>query len=82
MMRSMTCLDGRERPRRETAPPKSAHPAAKKALAEIWGAADKDHARAVTAFEAGYGAKSPRATAKITDDLKELLAFYDYPAGR
>jgi transposase-like protein len=62
--------------------PKSAHPGAKKALAEIWGAEDKDHARAaVKAFEAAYGAKFPKAVAKITDDAEELLAFYDYPAG-
>ena len=61
--------------------PKSAHPAAKKALAEIWGAEDKDHARAaVKAFEAAYGAKFPKAAAKITDDLDQLLAFFDYPA--
>jgi transposase-like protein len=61
--------------------PKSAHPGAKKALAEIWGAEDKGHARAaVKAFEAAYGAKFPKAVAKITDDLEELLAFYDYPA--
>jgi hypothetical protein len=61
--------------------PKSAHPAAKKALAEIWGAEDKPHAlAAVKAFEAAYGAKFPKATAKITDDVEELLAFYDYPA--
>jgi transposase-like protein len=61
--------------------PKSAHPGAKKALAEIWGAEDKTHARrAATAFEAAYGAKFPKAVAKITDDLDELLAFYDYPA--
>jgi transposase-like protein len=61
--------------------PKSAHPAAKKALAEIWGAEDKDHARAaVKAFEATYGAKFPKAAAKITDDLDQLLAFFDYPA--
>ena len=32
------------------------------------------------AFDAAYGAKFPKATAKITDDLEELLAFYDYPA--
>ena len=63
--------------------PKSAHPAAKKALAEIWGAKDKDHARAaVKAFKAAYGAKFPKAVAKVTDDLDELLGFYDYPAGR
>jgi putative transposase len=61
--------------------PKSAHPGAKKALAEIWNAEDRRHALdAVKAFEAAYGAKFPKATAKITDDLEELLAFYDYPA--
>ena len=61
--------------------PKSAHPGAKKALAEICNAEDRDHARAAaTAFAAGYGAKLPKAAAKITDDLDELLAFYDYPA--
>ena len=61
--------------------PKSAHPGAKKALAEIWNAEDKAHALdAVKAFEAAYGAKFGKAVAKITDDLDELLAFYDYPA--
>jgi len=61
--------------------PKSAHPAAKRALAEIWNAEDRDHARrAVAAFKLAYGAKFPKAVAKITDDLDELLAFYDYPA--
>jgi transposase-like protein len=61
--------------------PKSAHPGAKKALAEIWNAEDRRHALdAVRAFEAAYGAKFPKATAKITDDVEELLAFYDYPA--
>ena len=61
--------------------PKSAHPGAKKALAEIWGAEDKDHAlAAVKAFEAAYRAKFPKAAAKITDDLDQLLAFYDCPA--
>jgi transposase-like protein len=60
--------------------PKSAHPGAKKALAGIWGAEDKAHAQAaVKAFEAAYRAKFPKAVAKITDDLEELLAFYDYP---
>ena len=34
----------------------------------------------MTAFEAAYGAKFPQAVAKITDDVEELLAFYDYPA--
>src|SRR5438477_6499161 len=61
--------------------PKSAHPGAKKALAEIWNAEDKPHALAAAkAFEAAYGAKFPKAAAKITDDLDQLLAFYDYPA--
>jgi len=61
--------------------PKSAHPGAKKALAEIWNAEDKQHAlTAVKAFEGAYGAKFPKAAAKITDDVDELLAFYDYPA--
>jgi transposase-like protein len=29
--------------------------------------------------QAAYGAKFPKAATKITDDLEELLAFYDYP---
>jgi len=62
--------------------PGSAHPGAKKALAEIWGAEDKDHARAaVKASEGACGVKFPTAAAKITDDLDQLLAFYGYPAG-
>jgi transposase-like protein len=61
--------------------PKSAHPGAKKALAEIWNAEDKQHAlNAARAFEGAYGAKFPKAAGKITDDLGQLLAFYDYPA--
>ena len=61
--------------------PKSAHPGARVALAEIYNAEDKDHALAVAkAFAADYGAKWPKAVAKITDDLDVLLAFYDYPA--
>ena len=45
------------------------------------GAEDKDHARAaVKAFDAAFVAKFPKATAKITDDAEELLAFCDYPA--
>ena len=61
--------------------PKSAHPGAKKALAAIWNAEDRRHALdAVKAFDAAYGAKFPKAAGKITDDVDELLAFYDYPA--
>jgi transposase-like protein len=61
--------------------PKSAHPGAKKALAEIWNAEDREHAEAaVKVFANLYGAKWPKAVAKITDDVQELLAFFDYPA--
>ena len=61
--------------------PKSAQPGAKAALAEIWNAQDKDHATAAArAFAAQYGAKWPKAVAKISDDLDVLLAFFDYPA--
>jgi transposase-like protein len=61
--------------------PKSAHPGAKKALAEIWCAEDATHARdAAKAFAAAYGAKFAKAVGKVTDDLDVLLAFYDYPA--
>jgi transposase-like protein len=35
--------------------PKSAHPGAKKALAEIWNAEDKDHAQAAASPEAWLG---------------------------
>ena len=58
--------------------PKSAQPGAKASLAQIWNAEDKDHAKAaVKAFAADYGAKWPKAVAKITEDLEELLEFYD-----
>ncbi|MDX3098972.1 IS256 family transposase [Streptomyces sp. ME19-03-3] len=61
--------------------PKSAQPGAKKALQEIYNAEDRDHAeQAARAFEKTYGAKWPKAVRKITDDLDELLAFYDFPA--
>ena len=61
--------------------PKSAHPGAKAALAEIYNAEDADHARvAIKAFERDYGARYPKAVAKITDDLDVLLEFYNYPA--
>ena len=32
------------------------------------------------AFDAACGGKFPKAAAKITGDLDQLLAFYDYPA--
>jgi transposase-like protein len=61
--------------------PKSAHPGAKAALAEVYNAEDKRRAQAAAKrFTDAYGAKFPKATAKITDDLDQLLAFYDFPA--
>ncbi|WSM44883.1 IS256 family transposase (plasmid) [Streptomyces cellulosae] len=61
--------------------PKSTQPGAKKALQEIYNAEDRTHAeKAARAFEKTYGAKWPKAVKKITDDLDELLAFYDFPA--
>ena len=61
--------------------PKSVQRGAKTALAEIWNAQDKEHAqKAAKVFVADYGVKWPKATAKISDDLDVLLAFYDYPA--
>jgi transposase-like protein len=61
--------------------PKSAQPAAKASLTEIYNAEDRQHAaRAAAAFAADFGVKWPKAAAKITDDLDVLLAFYDFPA--
>jgi transposase-like protein len=60
--------------------PKSVHAGAKTALAQIYNAEDREHAaKAAKAFKADYGAKWPKAVAKITDDLDVLLTFYDYP---
>jgi transposase-like protein len=61
--------------------PKSALPTAKRMLAEIRDAEDRDHAvAAADTFAREYGAKWPKAVAKIVDDLEPLLAFYDFPA--
>jgi len=61
--------------------PTSAHPGAKRALGDIFNAEDKNHAiTAAKEFAATYGAKFPKATAKITNHLDVLLEFYDYPA--
>jgi putative transposase len=61
--------------------PKSAQPAAKRAVQEIYNAEDKDHAaRAVRDFERAYQAKYPKVVKRITDDEDELLAFFDFPA--
>ncbi len=61
--------------------PKSAQPTARRMLAEIRDAEDRDHAvRAVDAFAHEYGGKWPKAVAKIVDDVDPLLAFFDFPA--
>jgi putative transposase len=61
--------------------PKPGQPAAKNALADISNAEDKDQAsKAIKAFARQYGAKFPKAVAKVVDDEDVLLAFYDYPA--
>jgi hypothetical protein len=61
--------------------PKSAQPAAKKALQDIYNAEDCEHAeRAIEVFAKLYQAKFPKAVAKVTDDQDVLLEFYDYPA--
>jgi transposase-like protein len=61
--------------------PKSAQGAARKAVAEIRGAEDREHAeKAARDFAAAYGAKYPKAVAKVTVDQEQLLAFYDFPA--
>ena len=60
--------------------PASMQPLARKMLAEIRDAEDKDHARrAAKVFEAEFGTRFPKAADKITGDLTELLAFYDFP---
>lgn len=61
--------------------PKSVHAPAKRAMAEITEAEDRSHAEAaIDRFEADFGAKWPKAAAKITSERDLLLAFYDYPA--
>jgi len=61
--------------------PKSMHPTAKRMLAEIRDAEDRDHARAAAKrFDVEFGPKWPKAADKIRDDLDVLLTFYDFPA--
>jgi transposase-like protein len=61
--------------------PKAVQAGARKALAEIRDAPDRQHAqRAIEAFARDYGIKWPKAVAKITNDAEELLCFFDYPA--
>ena len=61
--------------------PKSVHTGARRVLAEITGAEDREHAeQAIAQFATDYSAKWPKAVAKVTDDIEALLAFYDFPA--
>src|SRR6266849_2639748 len=61
--------------------PKSVQPAARKLLAEIRDAEDREHAvTAIHAFAAEFAVKWPKAVAKIVDDAEPLLAFFDFPA--
>lgn len=61
--------------------PKSAQPAARKAIAEIRDAEDRAHAlTAMEAFKRDYQAKWPKAVDKIVDDAEQLLSFFDYPS--
>jgi transposase-like protein len=61
--------------------PKSTQPTARRMLAEIRDAEDRQHAlTAIDAFAAEFAVKWPKAVAKIVDDAEPLLAFYDFPA--
>src|SRR6266511_1693215 len=61
--------------------PKSVHAGARKALNEIIGAEDRAHAeQAIEALVSDYGAKWPKAVAKVVDDREALLCFFDFPA--
>ena len=61
--------------------PKAVQAGARKALAEIRDAPDRDHARRVIeVFARDYGVKWPKAVAKVVDDAEALRCFYDFPA--
>jgi transposase-like protein len=61
--------------------PKSVHADARRALNESIGAEDRARAEpAIQALVSDYGAKWPKAVAKVTDDAEALLCFFDYPA--
>ena len=61
--------------------PKSVHRRAKSAIHEITEAENKtEAARAIEAFAGEFGAKWPKAVAKIVDEKEQLLTFYEFPA--
>jgi putative transposase len=49
--------------------------------AAYWSGRRTEARAAVRLFGELYGAKWPKATAEITGDVEELLAFCGYPAG-
>jgi transposase-like protein len=60
--------------------PKSVQAGARRALNEIAQAEDRTHAeRAIEALVSDYGAKWPKAVAKVVNDREALLCFFDYP---
>lgn len=61
--------------------PKSVHRRAKAAIHEMTQAEGRAEAsKAIEAFAEEFGAKWPKAAAKIEDEKEALLAFYDFPA--
>jgi len=55
--------------------PKSVQPTARRMLAEVRDAEDRDHALvAMQVFAHEFGAKWPKAVAKVVDDAEALLA--------
>jgi putative transposase len=64
-----------------SAMPASAQRSARRMLADIRDAEDRDHAvTAITALAEAYAAKYPKAVAKVVGDTETLLAFFDFPA--
>jgi putative transposase len=60
--------------------PTSVQAGARRALAEVRDAPDREHAgQAIQVFARDYGVKWPKAVAKVIDDAQELLCFYDFP---
>lgn len=61
--------------------PKSVQPTAKKLLAEVRDAEDRDHAVAAgKRFDAEFRPRWPKAADKVSSDLDRLLTFFDFPA--
>lgn len=79
--RSAPKVLGPQVPQRHELPAQVRAARATKAMQEIYNAEDRTHAeKAIEGFAKTYGAKWPKAVAKITDDAERLLAFCDFPA--